>query len=96
MEFSGEMNIYRESELSGDFEREIRERRNQQEKNQAGFGGSETNLPPAGNSTYSPRTGTSLIEMSKISDNISEKDYIFTEFLENFPIFPTSPGHTQT
>ncbi|RVW70188.1 hypothetical protein CK203_051508 [Vitis vinifera] len=45
MEFSGEMNIYRESELSGDFEEEIRERRNQQEKNQAGFGGSETNLP---------------------------------------------------
>ena len=45
MEFSGEMNIYRESELSGDFEGEIRERRNQQEKNQAGFGGSETNLP---------------------------------------------------
>ena len=45
MEFLGEMNIYRESELSGDFEGEIRERRNQQEKNQAGFGGSETNLP---------------------------------------------------
>ena len=52
--------------------------------------------PPAGNSTYSPRTGTSLVEMSKISGNISEKDYIFTEFLENFPIFPTSPGHAQT
>ena len=52
--------------------------------------------PPASNSTYSPRTGTSLIEMSKISGNISEKDYIFTEFLENFPIFPTSPGHAQT
>ena len=52
--------------------------------------------PPAGNSTYSPRTGTSLIEMSKISGNIYEKDYIFTEFLENFPIFPTSPSHTQT
>ncbi|KAL6345778.1 hypothetical protein AAG906_017529 [Vitis piasezkii] len=34
MEFSGEMNIYRENELSGDFEGEIRERRNQQEKNQ--------------------------------------------------------------
>ena len=45
MEFSGEMNIYKESELSGDFEGEIRERRNHQEKNQAGFGGSETNLP---------------------------------------------------
>ena len=45
MEFLGEMNIYRESELSWDFEGEIRERRNQQEKNQAGFGGSETNLP---------------------------------------------------
>ena len=45
MEFSGEMNIYRESELSGDFEGEIRERRNQQEKNQVGFGGFETNLP---------------------------------------------------
>ena len=45
MEFSGEMNIYRESELNGDFEGEIREMRNQQEKNQAGFGGSETNLP---------------------------------------------------
>ena len=52
--------------------------------------------PPAGNSTYSPRTGTSLVEMSKISGNIFEKDYIFTEFLENFPIFPTSPGHAQT
>ena len=34
--------------------------------------------------------------MSKISSNISEKDYIFTEFLEYFPIFPTSPGHAQT
>ncbi|RVW64897.1 hypothetical protein CK203_041863 [Vitis vinifera] len=45
MEFLGEMNIYRESELSGDFEGEIRERRNQQEKNQASFGGSETNPP---------------------------------------------------
>ena len=45
MEFSGEMNIYRESELSGDFEGEIRERRNQQENNQAGFGGFATNLP---------------------------------------------------
>ena len=45
MEFSGEMNIYRESGLSGDFEGEIRERRNQQEKYQAGFGGFETNLP---------------------------------------------------
>ena len=44
MEFLGEMNIYREGELSGDFEGEIREMRNQQEKNQAGFGGSETNL----------------------------------------------------
>ena len=46
MEFSGEMNIYKESELSGDFEGEIRERRNHQEKNQAGFGGvSKTDLP---------------------------------------------------
>ena len=45
MEFSSEMNIYKESEQSGDFEGEIRERRNQQENNQAGFGGSATNLP---------------------------------------------------
>ena len=44
MKFSSEMNIYKKSELSGDFEGEIREMRNQQEKNQAGFGGSETNL----------------------------------------------------
>ena len=46
MEFSGEMRIYRESELSGDFEEEIKERRNQQEKNQASIGEVfKTNLP---------------------------------------------------
>ena len=28
--------------------------------------------------------------------DISEKDNIFTDFLENFPIFPTSPDHAQT
>ena len=95
MEFSSEMNIYRESELSGDFEGEIRERRNQQENNQGALVDPQP-ISPTGNSTYYPGTGTSLIEMSKISGNISEKDYIFTEFLENFPIFPTSPGHAQT
>ncbi|RVW92870.1 hypothetical protein CK203_040463 [Vitis vinifera] len=35
------MNIYRESELSGDFEGEIRERRNQQEKYQAALADSK-------------------------------------------------------
>ncbi|RVW78080.1 hypothetical protein CK203_059651 [Vitis vinifera] len=51
MEFSGEMNIYRESELSGDFEGEISKKRIRRAlaiQNQS---------PPAGNSTYSPRTG---------------------------------------
>ena len=92
MEFSGEMNIYRESELSGDFEGEIRKEKSAR-KESGGLWRIRNQSPPAGNS---PRTGTSLIEMSKISCNISEKDYIFTEFLENFPIFPTSPGHAQT
>ena len=73
MEFSSEMNIYRESELSGDFEGEIRERRNQQENNQGALVDPQP-ISPTGNSTYYPRTGTSLIlchmvviEMSKIS-----------------------------
>ena len=92
MEFSGEMNIYRESELSGDFEGEIREEKSAR-KESGKLWRIRNQSPLAGNS---PRTGTSLIEMSKISGNISEKDYIFTEFLENFPIFPTSPGHAQT
>ena len=90
MQFSGEMNIYREGELSGDFEGEISKKRIRRAL------ADPKPISPAGNSTYSPRTGTSLIEMSKIFGNISEKDYIFTEFLENFLIFPTSPGHAQT
>ncbi|RVX01404.1 hypothetical protein CK203_031331 [Vitis vinifera] len=60
MEFSSEMNIYRESELSGDFEGEIRERRNQQENNQGALVDPQP-ISPTGNSTYYPRTGTSLI-----------------------------------
>ena len=102
MEFSSEMNIYRESELSGDFEGEIRERRNQQENNQAGLGGSATNLPCRQLYLLSQnRYFTHL--MSYGSDwnvenfgDISKKDNIFTDFLENFPIFPTSPGRAQT
>ena len=84
MEFLGEMNIYRESELSGDFEGEIRKEKSAR-KESGGLWRIRNQSPPAGNSTYSPRTGTShilcymvVIEMSKIFGNISEKDYIFT------------------
>ncbi|RVW75497.1 hypothetical protein CK203_051976 [Vitis vinifera] len=51
MQFSGEMNIYRESELSGDFEGEISKKRIRRAL------ADPKPISPAGNSTYSPRTG---------------------------------------
>ncbi|RVW90834.1 hypothetical protein CK203_028490 [Vitis vinifera] len=63
MEFSGEMNIYRESELSGDFEGEIRKEKSAR-KESGGLWRIRNQSPPAGNS---PRTGTSLIEMDSWS-----------------------------
>ncbi|WJZ84131.1 hypothetical protein VitviT2T_003752 [Vitis vinifera] len=52
MEFSGEMNIYRESELSRDFEGEIREEKSAR-KESGGLWQIRNQSPPAGNS---PRT----------------------------------------
>ncbi|WJZ93055.1 hypothetical protein VitviT2T_012018 [Vitis vinifera] len=60
MEFSGEMNIYRESELSGDFEGEISKKRIRRAL------ADPKPIFPADNSTYSPRTGGIVESMSLI------------------------------
>ena len=66
-------------------------------------------ISPAGDSSHSPRTGTSLIWLKcrKSSAIFLRKTLflpirkyrrnfgIFTDFLGNFPIFPTSPGRAQ-
>ena len=85
MEFLGEMNIYREGELSGDFEGEIREMRNQQEKNQAGFGGSETNLPLQATLPTRPEQVLHSLKCQKFPAIFLRKTQYFYRFFGKFP-----------
>ena len=96
MEFSTEMNIYRESELSGDFEGEISKKIIRRAL------ADPQPISPAGNFTYYPRTGTSLIlchmvviEMSKISAIFMRKTQYFYRFFWKISRYflPVQPVH---
>ena len=111
MEFSGEMNIYRESELSEDFEGKIRERRNHQERIRWALADPKPISPcrqlyPLSQNRYFTHLMSygSDWNVEKVWRYFLERHDIFTDskisifidFLGHFLIFPTSPSRTQT